>query len=86
MQTVRNIKIAVACGTLILAGLSGCSMFSTSNLPVDCNAVKVQRESGKTDVQIASDLGAEVAKVNACGSGPEAGSNKTTGTAIPQSY
>lgn len=59
--------IANVFGILILTlGISGCSMFSASNVPVDCNAVKNQEASGMTDAQIASDLGAQVDQVAAC--------------------
>jgi hypothetical protein len=85
MHKVRNLKVAVAFGTLMFAGLSGCSMFSASNAPVDCNIVKTQQAAGKTDAQIASDLGAKETEVAAC-RGPEQGGNKTTGSMIPQSY
>ena len=60
------------------AGLSGCSMFSTSNDPVDCNIVKTQRAAGQTDAQIATNLNASVDKVAACSSNPEHDTNKTT--------
>ena len=63
---------------IVAAGLSGCSMFSTSNDPVDCNVVKTQRAAGQSDVQIASNLNASIDKVNACSSGPEHDTNKTT--------
>jgi hypothetical protein len=60
-------KIAAAVGILILAGgISGCSMFSPANAPVDCNAVKNQEQAGFTDAKIASDLGATVDQVAAC--------------------
>lgn len=60
------------------AGLSGCSMFSTSNDPVDCNIVKTQRAAGQNDAQIAANLNASIDKVDACGSNPEHDTNKTT--------
>ena len=63
---------------IVAAGLSGCSMFSTSNDPVDCNVVKTQRAAGQTDAQIASNLSASIDKVDACSSGPEHDTNKTT--------
>ncbi len=60
-------KLKATFGMLILAGaLSGCSMFSASNAPVDCNAVKNQEQAGFTDAKIASDLGATVDQVAAC--------------------
>ena len=42
-------------GTLIV-GISGCSMFSPSNAPVDCDAVKNQQQAGFSDAKIASIL------------------------------
>lgn len=65
----------------IAAGLSGCSMFSPSNVPVDCDAVKQQLKAGQTDAQIASNLNSSVDKVAAC-HGPEASGN--TNTVIPE--
>ena len=59
--------IAAVFGILILTlGVSGCSMFSAANVPVDCNAVKNQEAAGMTDAKIASDLGAQVDQVEAC--------------------
>ena len=43
---------------IVAAAFSGCSMFSTSNDPVDCNIVKTQTAAGQTDTQIASNLNA----------------------------
>ena len=75
----NGLWITTASALLIVAGgLSGCSMFSTSNDPVDCNVVKTQRAAGQSDVQIASNLNASIDKVNACSSGPEHVTNKTT--------
>ena len=75
----NGLWITTASALLIIsAGLSGCSMFSTSNDPVDCNVVKTQRAAGQSDVQIASNLNASIDKVNACSSGPEHDTNKTT--------
>jgi hypothetical protein len=86
MRKTSNTTLAAALGTLILAGVSGCSMFSSTNTPVDCNIVKTQQEAGKSDAQIATDLSAKESEVAACSSGPETSGNKTSGTAIPQSY
>lgn len=83
MHKVRNLAVALAFGT-IMAGVSGCSMFSASDTPVDCNVVKTQADAGKTDAQIASDLGAKESEVAAC-HGPEHTGNKAAGM-IPQSY
>jgi hypothetical protein len=78
-RKARNkLWISAASGLLILAaGLSGCSTFSPSNDPVDCNIVKTQVAAGQTDAQIASNLSASEDKVAAC-HGPEHDTNKTT--------
>jgi hypothetical protein len=78
-RKARNkLWLSAASGLLIVAaGLSGCSMFSTSNDPVDCNIVKTQLAAGQTDAQIASNLNATEDKVAAC-HGPEHDTNKTT--------
>jgi hypothetical protein len=78
-------RISAAFGVAILLnGLSGCSMFSTSNAPIDCDLVKTQVAAGKSDIQVASDLGAPVDKVAAC-HGPETSGNKSSGM-IPSNY
>jgi hypothetical protein len=75
----NGLWISTASALLIVAaGLSGCSMFSTSNDPVDCNVVKTQRAAGQTDAQIASNLNGSLDKVTACSSSPEHDTNKTT--------
>jgi hypothetical protein len=77
-RRIGNTFVTAASGLLFLAiGLSGCSMFSTSNDPVDCNVVKTQVAAGQTDAQIASNLNAPEDKVAAC-HGPEHDTNKTT--------
>jgi len=77
-RKVRNTFISAASGLLVVVvGLSGCSMFSTSNDPVDCNIVKTQQAAGQTDAQIASNLNASEDKVAAC-HGAEHDTNKTT--------
>ncbi|MFZ0678523.1 hypothetical protein [Candidatus Binatus sp.] len=77
-RRIRNTFVTTASGLLLLVvGLSGCSMFSTSNDPVDCNVVKTQVAAGQTDAQIASNLNATEDKVAAC-HGPEHDTNKTT--------
>jgi hypothetical protein len=79
MKGRNGLWISTASALLIVAaGLSGCSMFSTSNDPVDCNVVKTQRAAGQNDPQIASNLNASIDKVSACGSSPEHDTNKTT--------
>jgi len=78
-RKIRNTFVMTASGLLFLVvGLSGCSMFSTSNDPVDCNIVKTQRAAGQTDAQIASNLNATEDKVAACSTGPEHDTNKQT--------
>ena len=82
---VNRTKVSAATGVLILVGgLSGCSMFSTANAPVDCDVVKTQVAAGKSDAQVASDLGAPVDQVAAC-HGPETSGNKSSGM-IPSTY
>jgi hypothetical protein len=79
----RKLGIAAALGTLIFAGVSGCSSLSTNH--VDCNAVKLQQQSGRSDGEIAANLGASEADVATC-HGPEHTSNKDSTTAIPTAY
>lgn len=71
----KTLWTSTASGLLIMAaGLSGCSMFSPSDAPVDCDIVKTQQQAGQSDAQIAANLNASVDKVAAC-HGP-----KTSGT------
>jgi hypothetical protein len=85
MRKVRNnLAVAAAMGTLMLAGVSGCSMFSASSAPIDCNVVKTQVAAGKTDAEIATDLSAKESDVASC-HGPEQSGNKASGM-IPQNY
>ena len=73
--------VAAALGTLLLAGgLSGCSSISTNH--VDCNVVKLQQQSGRSDAEIASALSASEADVAKC-HGPEHTSNKDSTDAVP---
>jgi hypothetical protein len=76
----NNLGVAAALA-LTLAGLSGCA---ASHAPVDCNVVKTQVAAGKTDSQIATDLGAREDEVASC-HGPEQSGNKASGM-IPQNY
>jgi len=67
MRVPSKLMLTATFAMLILAGgISGCSMFSASNAPVDCNAVKNQEQAGFTDAKIASDLGSTVDQVAAC--------------------
>ncbi len=78
MQIRRALLVSTASGLLVLAaGLSGCSMFSASNVPVDCDVVKQQVQAGQTDAQIAANLSTTEDKVAAC-HGPESTGNKST--------
>jgi len=62
-----KLKLTAALRMLILSCvISGCSTFSASNAPVDCDAVKNQQQAGFSDAKIASDLGSTVDKVAAC--------------------
>lgn len=83
----RKLGIAAALGTLIMAGsVVGCSSLSSNH--VDCNVVKLQGESGRTDAEIASAVGASVADVEACHGSSESssGGGKTPGANIPMNY
>jgi len=67
MRVPNKLRLTATFGMLILiGGMSGCSMFSPSNPPVDCNAVKNQEQAGFSDAKIASDLGSTVDQVAAC--------------------
>ena len=67
MRVPSKIILTATFAMLILAGgISGCGMFSASNAPVDCNAVKNQEQAGFSDAKIASDLGSTVDQVAAC--------------------
>jgi hypothetical protein len=80
VDAVRKLGIAAALGALILAGgMSGCSSLSSDH--VDCNVVKLQQESGRSDAEIASAIGASEADVAKCHGGETSG-NKTSG-AVP---
>ena len=83
-DVLRKLEIAATIGTLLLVGgLSGCSSMSTDH--VDCNVVKLQQQSGRSDAEIASAIGASEADVAKC-HGAEHTSGKDTQTAIPQGY
>jgi len=74
--------ISTGSGLLLVSlGLSGCSTFSTSDLPVDCDVVKTQSKAGLSDTQIAANLNASVDNVASC-HGPMTEGNQST--LIPQ--
>ena len=76
---IRKFGMAAAIATMALAaGLAGCS--SMSNDHVDCNVVKLQQQSGRSDSEIAAAVGAPLADVQAC-KGPEKSGNKESGGA-----
>jgi len=79
----RRLGIAAALGTLIVAGVSGCSSISTDH--VDCNVVKLQQQSGRSDAEIASAISASEADVTKC-HGAEHTSNKDSQSAVPAPY
>ncbi|HWJ40689.1 MAG TPA: hypothetical protein VNT29_06130 [Candidatus Limnocylindrales bacterium] len=82
-DTFRKLGIAAALGTLILTGgISGCSSMSTDH--VDCNVVKLQQESGRSDAEIASAVGGSEADVAKC-HGAEKSGNKAA-DAVPAPY
>ena len=84
VDTFRKLGIAAALGTLLLvSGVSGCSSISTDH--VDCNIVKLQAQSGRSDAEIASAIGASEADVAKC-HGAETSGNKTTTNAAPAPY
>ena len=57
-DAIRKLGMAAALGTLLLAGgISGCSSMSTDH--VDCNVVKLQQQSGRSDAEIASAIGGQ---------------------------
>jgi hypothetical protein len=63
----RQLALATAFGLLNLTcALLGCSAFSSSNVPMDCDAVMNQEQAGLSDTKIAADLGTTVDKVAAC--------------------
>jgi hypothetical protein len=78
----RKLGIVVALGTLVVTGLSGCSSMSTDH--VDCNVVKLQQQSGRSDAEIASAVGASEADVAKC-HGSESSGNKAS-QGVPSTY
>jgi hypothetical protein len=82
IDAFRKLGIAAAIGMMIIAG-SGCSSITTDH--VDCNVVKLQAESGRSDAEIASAVGGSVEDVAKC-HGAETSGNKTSGDAVPAPY
>ncbi len=80
---IRKFEMAAAIATMLLAGgLAGCSSMSSNH--VDCNVVKLQQQSGRSDSEIAQAVGAPIADVEAC-KGAEKSGNKASG-GVPDSY
>ena len=85
VNAFRKLGIAAALGTIVIVGgLSGCSSITSDH--VDCNVVKLQTESGRSDAEIASAVGGSVEDVAKCHGGAEKSSNKTTGESTPAPY
>ena len=79
----RKLGIATALGTLLVAGVAGCSSMSTDH--VDCNVVKLQQQSGRSDSEIAAAVGGSEADVAKC-HGAEHTGNKDSTSAVPAPY
>ena len=81
VNAFRKLGIAAALGAIVIVGgLSGCSSMTSDH--VDCNVVKLQTESGRSDSEIASAIGASVDDVAKC-HGAEKSGNKSSGDAVP---
>ena len=81
VDAFRKLGIAAALGAIVIVGgLSGCSSMTSDH--VDCNVVKLQAESGRSDSEIASAIGADVGDVTKC-HGAEKSGNKSSGDAVP---
>jgi hypothetical protein len=84
-EAIRKFGIVTAIGAAMLAGgLAGCGSMLPGN-HVDCNVVKLQQQSGRSDSEIAAAIGASPADVTACGSGAEKSGNKSSG-GVPDTY
>jgi hypothetical protein len=73
-----------ACAMTLSAVFAGCSVFSTSDVPVDCDLVRTQRSAGQSDTQIAANLSYPEDKVAACQGAPKS-ANKSEQN-IPSNY
>lgn len=84
IDSLRRLGFAAIVGTALLAGgIAGCSSLSGSH--VDCNVVKLQAESGRSDAEIASALGTSESDVASC-HGAEKSGNATSGGAQSGTY
>jgi hypothetical protein len=73
-----------ACAMTLSAVSAGCSIFSTSDVPIDCDLVRTQRNAGQSDAQIAANLSYPQDKVAACQGGPKS-ANKSEQN-VPSNY
>jgi hypothetical protein len=65
LQSCLRFAAGTAVGALLLAGgIAGCSSMSTNH--VDCNVVRLQAQSGRSNSEIASAIGASEADVASC--------------------
>ncbi len=81
----RKLGMAAALGTLLLAGgISGCSSMSTDH--VDCNVVKLQQQSGRSDAEIASAIGGSEADVAKCHGAEHTGNKDSTSAVAHSAY
>ncbi len=84
-KAIRKFGMKAAIATIVLAsGLAGCSSMMPGS-HVDCNVVKLQQQSGRSDSEIAAALGTNVADVTACASAPAKSGNKSSG-GVPDTY
>jgi hypothetical protein len=83
LDAFRKLAMAAAIGMTVAGGLSGCSSITSDH--VDCNVVKLQAESGRSDAEIASAVGGSEADVAKC-HGAEKSGNKESGDAVPSPY
>jgi hypothetical protein len=83
VDAFHKLGMAAALGTLLAGAVSGCGSMTTDH--VDCNVVKLQQESGRSDAEIASAIGGSEADVAKC-HGAEKSGNKTSADAVPAPY
>lgn len=85
MATRYGTKLSLFACVMTLSAVSvGCSMFSTSDVPIDCDLVRTQRNAGQSDAQIAANLSYPRDKVAACQGGPKS-ANKSEQN-VPSNY
>ena len=78
-------KLSLIAFAMTLSAVSaGCSTFSTTDVPVDCDLVRTQRNAGQSNAQIAANLSYPQDKVAACQGAPKS-ANKSEQN-IPSNY